>query len=190
MLGAQPLPALALRRPPDESHIHGPDRTDALLRVCFPEVNVGGELSCAAMATKTSYLDHLASVPLFSACSKKDLQRIAKASDEIKVPPGRVLVEQGRPGHEFFLIVDGTASVKRNDRKITSLGEGQYFGELSLLDRGPRSASVVADTDMTVLVLGQREFAAVIDDVPEMAHKLLGSMARRLREADTKLFGL
>jgi CRP-like cAMP-binding protein len=142
------------------------------------------------MATKTSYLDHLAEVPLFSACSKKDLQRIARASDEIDVQAGRVLVEQGRPGHEFFLIIDGQASVRRNDRKIASLGEGQYFGELSLLDRGPRSASVIADTDMTVLVLGQREFSGVLDDVPELAHKLLASMARRLREADSKAFDL
>ena len=142
------------------------------------------------MATKTSYLDHLAEVPLFSACSKKDLQRIAKASDEINVQAGRVLVEQGRPGHEFFLIIDGTATVRRNDRKVATLGEGEYFGELSLLDRGPRSASVVADTDMTVLVLGQREFSGVLDDVPEMAHKLLGSMARRVREADSKAFNL
>src|SRR3712207_587709 len=142
------------------------------------------------MAPKTSYLDHLASVPLFSACSKKDLQRIARASDEIDVQAGRVLVDQGRAGHEFFLIIDGTATVKRNDRKVTTLGPGQYFGELSLLDRGPRSATVVAETDMRVLVLGQREFAGVLDDVPEMAHKLLGSMARRLREADSKAFTL
>lgn len=140
------------------------------------------------MATKTSYLDHLASVPLFSACSKKDLQRIAKASDEVDVEAGRVLVDQGKAGHEFFLIIAGTATVKRNDRKVATLGPGQYFGELSLLDRGPRSATVVADTDLRVLVLGQREFAAVLDDVPEMAHKLLGSMARRLREADSKAF--
>jgi CRP/FNR family cyclic AMP-dependent transcriptional regulator len=184
----QPVTPLAFGRPTDERDVHTGEGTDPLLPVCFPLVNVGGEVACAAMATKTSYLDHLASVPLFSACSKKDLQRIAKASDEIDVQAGRVLVEQGKPGHEFFLIVDGTATVRRNDRKIASLGEGQYFGELSLLDRGPRSASVVADTDMTVLVLGQREFAAVIDDVPEMAHKLLGSMARRLREADTRAF--
>ena len=140
------------------------------------------------MATKTSHLDHLASVPLFSACSKKDLQRIARASDEVGVKAGRVLVDQGRTGHEFFLVIDGQASVRRNDRKVATVGPGQFFGELSLLDRGPRSASVVADTDMTLLVLGQREFSAVLDDVPEMAHKLLAAMARRLREADTKAF--
>jgi len=140
------------------------------------------------MRGRSQYLDHLARVPLFSACSKKELQTIARASDEVRVPAGKVLVEEGRPGHEFFLILDGKASVKRGKKKIADLGPGQYFGEMALLDRGPRSATVVADTDMDVLVLGQREFAGVIDEVPTMAHKLLTTMAQRLRESDAKAF--
>ena len=137
---------------------------------------------------RNAYLEDMAKVPLFAAASKRDLQRLAKASDEVKVKAGKQLVEQGHTGHEFFLIVEGEASVRRNNRKIATLGPGQFFGELSLLDRGPRSASVVAETDMTLLVLGQREFAGVLDEVPGLAHKLLGAMAARLREADTKLF--
>lgn len=137
---------------------------------------------------RTAYLDHLSKVQLFSAASKKELEKLGKASDELEVPAGKELVEQGRVGHEFFLILEGTASVRRNGRKIATLGPGAYFGELSLLDRGPRSASVVADTDMTLLVLGQREFSGVLDEVPTLAHKLLTSMAKRLREADTKLY--
>ena len=140
------------------------------------------------MRGRSQYLDHLAKVPLFSACSKKELQTIARASDEVHVPAGKVLVEEGRPGHEFFLILEGKASVKRGKKKIASLSPGQYFGEMALLDRGPRSATVVADTDMDVLVLGQREFAGVIDEVPAMAHKLLTTMAQRLRESDAKAF--
>jgi len=132
------------------------------------------------------YLDHLAQVPLFSTCSRKDLQKLSKASDEITVKAGKVLVEEGKPGHEFFLIVEGRAEVRRKNRKVASLGPGQFFGELSLLDRGPRSATVIAETEMTLLVLGQREFAGVIDDVPAMAHKLLAALAGRLREADTR----
>ena len=137
------------------------------------------------MRTRDIYLDHLAQVPLFSTCSRKDLQKLGKASDEIEVKQGKVLVEEGKPGHEFFLIEDGTAEVRRNNRKVATLGRGQFFGELSLLDRGPRSATVVADTDMTLVVLGQREFLGVIDEVPAMAHKLLAALAGRLREADT-----
>ena len=132
------------------------------------------------------YLDHLAQVPLFSTCSGRDLQKLSKASDEITVKAGKVLVEEGKPGHEFFLIVEGRAEVRRKNRKVASLGPGQFFGELSLLDRGPRSATVIAETEMTLLVLGQREFAGVIDDVPAMAHKLLAALAGRLREADTR----
>ena len=140
------------------------------------------------MVRSDSFVDTLATVPLFSACSKKELQTIARASDDVEVPAGKVLVEEGKPGHEFFLILDGNASVKRGKREIAKLGTGQYFGELALLDRGPRSASVVAKGDMEVLVLGQREFAGVIDEVPTLAHKLLTSMAQRLREADAKAY--
>lgn len=141
------------------------------------------------MAAKDVYVDHLAEVPLFSAASRKDLQKIARASDEVDVKSGRVLVDQGRPGHEFFLILEGTATVRRNNRKVATLSTGQYFGELSLLDRGPRTATVVADTDMKVLVLGQREFLGVLDDVPGLAYKILRIMAHRLREADLKNVG-
>lgn len=141
------------------------------------------------MAAKDSHLDHLADVPLFAACSRKDLQKIAKASDEVDVAEGRVLVDQGRTGHEFFLILEGRATVRRNNRKVAELGPGQYFGELSLLDRGPRTASVVAETDMKVLVLGQREFLGVLDDVPGLSYKLLRIMAGRLRESDMRNVG-
>lgn len=125
---------------------------------------------------------------MFSACSKKDLQMIAKASDEVQVKAGKTLVEEGQPGHEFFLIVGGTATVLRKGRRVATLGPGQYFGEMALLDRGPRSATVKADTDLAVLVLGQREFSGVVDEVPGLARKLLQSMATRLRDADTKAF--
>ena len=127
---------------------------------------------------------------MFSTCSRKDLQKLGKASDEIEVKQGKVLVEEGKPGHEFFLIEDGTAEVRRNNRKVATLARGQFFGELSLLDRGPRSATVIANTDMTLVVLGQREFLGVIDEVPAMAHKLLAALAGRLREADSAAVAL
>ncbi len=82
--------------------------------------------------------------------------------------------------------MSGEATVRRNGRKVATLGPGSYFGELALLDRGPRSATVVADTDMELAVIGQREFMSVIDQVPTVAEKLLSSMAARLREADTR----
>ncbi|MGH9098346.1 MAG: cyclic nucleotide-binding domain-containing protein, partial [Acidimicrobiales bacterium] len=100
----------------------------------------------------------------------------------------KVLVEEGTIGREFFLIVDGEANVTRDGRKVARLGPGAYFGELALLDRRPRSASVISDTDMEVLVLSQRQFNGVLDLVPAIAHKLLMAMAARLRESDAKAF--
>ena len=135
---------------------------------------------------KDSKLDHLSQVRLFSALSKKELTTIGRASDEVNVASGKTIVEEGGSGHEFFLILNGTASVKRGGRKIATLNPGQYFGEMALLDRGPRSATIVADSDMTLLVLGQREFSGVLDEIPGLAHKLLSTMAARLREADSK----
>ena len=130
----------------------------------------------------------LSKIWLFSTSSAKDLRTIRKALEEVTVPPGRLLCEQGTIGQEFFLIVDGQASVKRNNRKVATLGPGQYFGELALLDRRPRSASVTSDTDMTLLVLGQRQFNGILDSVPPLSRKLLSATATRLREADDKAY--
>ncbi|HUS61376.1 MAG TPA: cyclic nucleotide-binding domain-containing protein [Acidimicrobiales bacterium] len=140
------------------------------------------------MARKDTKLDALARVRLFSACSKKDLQTISKVSDEVEIAAGETLIKEGSSGHEFFLILEGEVTVKRGNRKVAQLGPGQAFGETALLDRGPRTASVIADTDLRVLVLGQREFAGVLDEVPGLAHKLLTAMAARLREADEKAY--
>jgi len=138
------------------------------------------------MPSRSNYLDHLASVPLFAGLSKRELQEVARAADEVDVAAGKEIVTEGRTGHEFFLILGGEAVVKRNGRRIAALGPGQYFGELALLDRGPRSATVVASTDMRLLVLGQREFAGLLETLPGMAAKLLRAMSQRLRDADTK----
>src|SRR5471032_2887019 len=128
----------------------------------------------------------LSKIWLFSTSSTKDLRMIRRALEEVTVPAGLMLTEQGTIGREFFLIVEGQASVKRNNRKVATLGPGQYFGELALLDRRPRSASVTSDTDMTLLVLGQRQFNGVLDAVPALSRKLLAATATRLREADER----
>jgi CRP-like cAMP-binding protein len=138
---------------------------------------------------RNSYLDSLAQVPLFSSMSKRDLQKIAKASDEVDVPSGRVLIEQGTRGREAFVVIDGSATVKRNGRKVATVGPGAHFGELALLDGGTRTATIVADSDMKVLVIGQREFSGVLDEVPGLAHKVLASLAATIRELDQKAFG-
>jgi CRP-like cAMP-binding protein len=141
------------------------------------------------MVTRDTYLKHLASVPLFRACSRKDLQRIARASDELQIPEGRTLVKQGAAGRECFVLLEGTVRVERNNRKVATLGPGAYFGELALLDKGPRTATVTTETPVTVLVLAPREFLGVLDEVPPLAHKLLTALAQRIRELDEKTYG-
>jgi CRP/FNR family transcriptional regulator, cyclic AMP receptor protein len=123
-------------------------------------------------------------VPLFSSCSKRDLQRISQLSDEVNVSAGRVIIEQGRAGHEFFLILEGVAVVRRNNRKVATLGPDDHFGELALLDKGPRNATVVADTDMRLLVVGQREFLGLLDHVPGLSQKILRPLASRLHQLE------
>lgn len=136
----------------------------------------------------SSYLDYLSQVSLFSACSKKDLRAIAKSADEISIDNERELVTQDAIGKEAFVIIEGTAVVKRGNRTIGQLGPGDHFGELSLLDGGPRTATVISETPMRLLVLGQREFHWLLDEVPGLATKIMRSMASRIRELDQKIY--
>ena len=131
----------------------------------------------------------LKSIWLFSGCSGSELRKIRSSLDSVEVPAGKVLVEEGRIGQEFFIIVDGQAKVTRNGRKVATLGPGSHFGELALLDRRPRSASVTSETEMDVLVMSQRQFNGLLESVPTIARKLLSALATRLREADAKAFG-
>ncbi len=140
------------------------------------------------MAARPQALD-LKSIWLFSSCTGSELRKIRSSLDEVVVPEGKVLVEEGRIGLEFFLIVSGTATVTRNGKKVATLGPGGYFGELSLLDRKPRSATVVSDTEMDVLVLSQRQFNSLLQSVPTISRKMLSAMANRVREADAVAFG-
>ena len=140
------------------------------------------------MAAKQT-LEHLKNVSLFAGCSKKDLEKIARSGDEIRTPAGTVLVDQGQTGREAFVILEGSATVKRNGKKVATLGAGNVVGELALLDHGPRTASVMCDTDCQLLVISQRHFTAVLDEVPTLAHKLLANLAGMVREADRQYYG-
>ncbi len=139
------------------------------------------------MASPSKKLD-LSKIWLFSTCSSRELRTLRSALDEITVPAGRVLTQEGTAGREFFMIVEGTATVSHKGKAIASLGPEQYFGELSLLDHGLRSATVVADTEMLLLVLSQREFNGVLEAVPTLTRKLLAVMSTRLRESDARAY--
>jgi CRP-like cAMP-binding protein len=136
-----------------------------------------------ARNTKT---DQLRGVQMFSACTDKELAQIARACDEVSVDPDAVIVEEGAEGEDFYLVVTGEAAVTRGGQPVATVVSGEYFGELSLLDPGPRNATVTAKTAMSLLKLGRSEFGAVLDSWPGVAHKLLEQMAKRLRQADER----
>ena len=127
----------------------------------------------------------LAWIPVFSDCSRKELARIGRLADVVRVPAGTRLLDQGQLGHEFFVILEGRARVVRSGPtpSISTIGPCDHYGELALLGGGATDVSVVALTDMELAVFAQREFFSVLGEVPSFGRQLLGGMARQLREA-------
>ncbi len=128
---------------------------------------------------------HLANVPLFRACSKQDLRLIGRLADYDTCRAGEVIVREGRLGNELYVIVEGTAEVSRDGEALATLGAGDYFGELAVLNPAPRTATVTATTDMGVLIVTPRELAILLSDVPLFARKLLSGMASRAQATST-----
>ncbi len=141
------------------------------------------------MFAKSTKINGLKEVPLFAGLSKKELEFIAKGSDELTVAAGTVIVDQGQTGREAFLILSGSVTVKRNGRKVATLGNGSLVGELSLLDHGPRTATVTCDTECTFLVVDQRHFIGVVLASPSLTRKVLATLASRVREFDKSTYG-
>jgi len=130
----------------------------------------------------------LANVPLFRACSKQDLRRIARLADYDTCTAGDVLVREGRRGNELYVIVSGEADVTRDGDTVATLKAGDYFGELAVLQPAPRTATVTATTDIEMLTVTSRELTILLADVPLFARKLLNGMAGRIQEADSHAF--
>ena len=116
-----------------------------------------------------------------------ELDLVASRLSEHRAPAGEVLVSAGQTGRELFVITEGTVTVSCQGRALAELGPGDFFGEIALLDDGPRTATVVAKTDVVAEVCSQHEFTEMIIGAPSMTRKLLIGVARRLREADVQL---
>lgn len=136
---------------------------------------------------RSDKVDVLKKVPLFSGLSRRQLDLIAKHADEVKLDAGKVLARQGEHGLEFLLIVDGRAGVERNGKVVARLGAGNFFGEMSLIDGKPRTATVIAETPIVLLVIHRRVFGHLLDTLPGLQRKLLLTLCERLREADAAL---
>lgn len=135
----------------------------------------------------TGKLSLLGRVPLFEGLSQRQLREIARLADEVAVPDGKRLATAGEAGHELYVIVEGIAEIRLPGGRRRRLGPGEFFGEMSLVDGGPRSATVDAATAMRFLVLGRREFWQALGEAPLIVRKIMQTLSRRLREADASV---
>ena len=133
--------------------------------------------------SKRELAELLADVGLFSRCTRRERETIARHSQMAELPAGTDLVREGEPGDALFVIIDGEAVVRRSGHEVTRVGPGSYFGELAILDGAPRSATVVASSDVKVAVLGIRMFRTLLRELPELAQQLLVGLAGELRAA-------
>ena len=135
---------------------------------------------------KTTYLQR---VHLFEACSSRQLRAIARIAEVQEVPAEAVLARTGEPGDRFFVIVDGSARVEVSPHNQARMGPGSFFGEISLLDGEPRSATVIADTAMRLLVIPRRDFVTLLREVPALTERMLITLCQRLRNAEKAMSG-
>ena len=125
-------------------------------------------------------IDLIRKVPLFSRLSKPELRDLAMLADEIDLRDGKEMTRQGQPGREFFVLLEGTADVRKNGRKINTLGPGDFFGEIALVSREPRTATVTATSPVRTLVITDRSFRRLLDESPQVKTKVMEAMAKRL----------
>jgi CRP/FNR family cyclic AMP-dependent transcriptional regulator len=125
-------------------------------------------------------IELLKKVPLFAGCSKSELRELAKTADELDLREGTVLTREGRPGREFFVLIDGTADVRKKGKKIADLGPGDWLGEIALITDSPRTATVTATSPVDVLVITDRRFRSVVETMPSIALKVLARVGERL----------
>jgi CRP-like cAMP-binding protein len=160
-----------IRRPEDASPLHGPE-----------EAEQAGVV--AAARSDDPRISHLARVPLFSGLKDKDLHRVAGISKILDARAGTVLTQMGQAGDSFFVIIDGKAAVQTQMGVADELHPGDFFGEMSLLDGGPRSATITATTDMRLLVVERSHFWRLLDETPDLIRQILMVMSRRVRRLE------
>jgi CRP/FNR family cyclic AMP-dependent transcriptional regulator len=129
---------------------------------------------------RNAKVDLLRGVPLFAGCSQKQLGQIAAIADELQQPEGATLIREGTRGREFFVLVEGTVDVRRNGRRLGTMGSGDFFGEIALVSDAPRSATVTAASSVRLLLITARSFQRLLKDTPTIQAKILAALAERL----------
>ena len=132
---------------------------------------------------KNAKLELLKQVPLFAGCSKRELEEIAKIADEIDFREGKQLTREGAAGREFFVLVEGSAEVTKGKRKLRTMTDGDFFGEISLITRLPRTATVTTLSPVRALVVTDRSFRRLLENDGEIQRKVLSALGERLDTA-------
>jgi CRP/FNR family transcriptional regulator, cyclic AMP receptor protein len=125
-------------------------------------------------------VDSLRRAPLFSDLSKDELQQLAKVTEDLEVEEGKVLCREGEPAQEFFVIIDGEVEVTRQGRRLSTLSDGDFFGEIALLEDIPRTATVTATKPLRFFVLTRQAFWSTVDRNPQVERKVLRALAKRV----------
>lgn len=159
---------------------------DAILRSAGTDAFTERQPEVQISRTRHETAAVLGGVPLFTGFSKRHLQRLAKETDELAFAPGERIVEEGNLGEALFVVLAGQAKVVRAGRKLGTVVPGDFFGELSALDGGPRTATIVAETPMRVLRLFRRTLLKMIEEEPQLSLKLLDGIVRRIREVQRR----
>ena len=136
---------------------------------------------------KNGKIELLKEVPLFANLDRHELEEIGRHADEISVAEGTVIVRQDATGNSFYVIVEGAADVMKDGQKLAGLSDGDFLGEMALLEDLPRSATVVTTVPTRLLEMHRRDFSSVLDSAPHLARKMLATLAHRLRHADEEL---
>lgn len=132
--------------------------------------------------TQDTKVEALKRAPLFAGLSRKELVQLARVSEDLEVPPGKVLCKEGQTGREFFVIVDGEVEVTRNGKHVATRTGGEFFGEIALLEETPRTATVTAKTPLRFFVLTRKDFRHLVNENPNVERKVLRALARRVVE--------
>jgi CRP/FNR family transcriptional regulator, cyclic AMP receptor protein len=135
---------------------------------------------------RSLYQMYLGAVPMFSRCTPEQLDRLADLGDAIAISPGKDIVREGDEGNEFYVITSGKARVARGGRAVTTLGAGDFFGELALFDSAPRNATVSAEGEVSLVTLTSDALHQALDEMPTMRDAVIQGMARRLHELDAR----
>jgi CRP/FNR family cyclic AMP-dependent transcriptional regulator len=127
-----------------------------------------------------SKIDLIRRVPLFASASKGELAEIASIADEIDLPEGKTIIKEGDSGREFFVLIEGTADVNRGGRKVASIGPGDFVGEIALIAKTPRNATITTTSPVRALVITDRAFRQLLDHSPQIQIGVLTALAERL----------